>query len=96
MTSPPARFVMPRLFISDSHDSREHEDRVLALANRLREDGIDTVIDQYDLATPDGSTIWAEREIRKADFIAPVCTGTYLGALNGEMSLARAEVFSGN
>ena len=31
----------PRVFISYSHDSREHEDEVLGLAARLRRDGID-------------------------------------------------------
>ena len=61
---------MHRLFISYSHDSREHEDRVLALADRLRTDGIDALVDQYDLAPSDGWAMWADREIRKADFIA--------------------------
>jgi hypothetical protein len=37
----------PRVFISYSHDSAAHEDRVLALANRLRGDGVDATIDQY-------------------------------------------------
>ncbi|MCP4656050.1 MAG: hypothetical protein GY856_11605, partial [bacterium] len=31
----------PRVFLSYSHDSDEHRDRVLALADRLRADGID-------------------------------------------------------
>ena len=30
----------PRVFISYSHDSDEHRERVLALANRLRSDGV--------------------------------------------------------
>jgi hypothetical protein len=32
---------IPRLFISYSHDSREHQDRVRGLADRLRANGID-------------------------------------------------------
>ncbi|WP_309729655.1 SEFIR domain-containing protein [Chamaesiphon sp. OTE_75_metabat_556] len=36
-----------KVFISYSHDSQTHEDRVLALADQLRDDGIDCNIDQY-------------------------------------------------
>jgi SEFIR domain len=36
-----------KVFISYRHDSQTHEDRVLALADRLRDDGIDCNIDQY-------------------------------------------------
>jgi len=38
----------PVVFISYSHDSAEHADRVLALSNRLHEDGIDCILDQYE------------------------------------------------
>ena len=38
----------PKVFISYSHDSQEHKDRVLSLADRLRSDGIDCNIDQYE------------------------------------------------
>jgi hypothetical protein len=37
----------PKVFISYTHDSNEHADRVLDLANRLRRDGIDADVDQY-------------------------------------------------
>ncbi len=36
-----------KLFISYSHDSEKHADRVLALADQLIDDGIDCVLDQY-------------------------------------------------
>jgi hypothetical protein len=73
----------PRLFISYSHDSAEHEDRVLALADRLRDDGIDALIDQYETAPPDGWPMWMDREIQRADFVAMVCTETYLRRVEG-------------
>ena len=44
-TNPPAATC--RVFISYSHDSAEHTSRVLALANRLRNDGIESWIDRY-------------------------------------------------
>jgi hypothetical protein len=35
----------PRVFISYSHDSEAHRERVLALSERLRADGIDADLD---------------------------------------------------
>jgi Sulfatase-modifying factor enzyme 1/TIR domain len=74
----------PRVFISYSHDSDEHRDRVLGLADRLRADGIDAMIDQYIQSPPEGWTTWCEGEIRKASFVPMVCTETYLRRVNGE------------
>jgi HEAT repeat protein len=67
----------PRVFISYSHDSPEHQDRVLALADRLRADGIDTSIDQYEQSPLEGWPYWCEAEIDKADFVLVICTATY-------------------
>jgi DNA polymerase III delta prime subunit len=83
MASPVPGKTAPRLFISYSHDSREHEDRVRAIADRLREDGIDAIIDQYDTAPSAGWPMWMDREIQKADFVALVCTETYLKRVEG-------------
>ena len=38
----------PKVFVSYSHDTVEHQERVLGLADRLRADGIDAEIDQYN------------------------------------------------
>lgn len=67
----------PRIFISYSHDSPEHQDRVLALADRLRANGIDAEIDQYEQSPAEGWPDWCEAEIDKADFVLVVCTPTY-------------------
>jgi len=48
----------PRIFLSYSHDSDEHRERVLALADRLRADGIDAHLDQYELAPAQGWPNW--------------------------------------
>jgi tetratricopeptide (TPR) repeat protein len=66
-----------RVFISYSHDSQEHMDRVLALSDRLRADGIDCIIDQYETSPPDGWPRWCDRQIEGADFVLVVCTETY-------------------
>ncbi|MCP3964217.1 MAG: hypothetical protein GY719_40825 [bacterium] len=36
----------PRVFLSYTHDSPEHVERVLGLANRLRGEGVDANLDQ--------------------------------------------------
>jgi hypothetical protein len=38
----------PKVFISYSHDSPAHEAKVLALANRLRRNGVDAIVEQYE------------------------------------------------
>jgi len=57
---------------------------VLELADRLRADGIDASIDQYEPSPPQGWPAWCEAEIREADFVLMVCTETYLRRLNRE------------
>ena len=54
----------PIVFISYSHDSPEHADRVLALSDHLRADGIDCILDQYEDSPPEGFPRWMDRQIR--------------------------------
>lgn len=51
---------------------------MLALATRLRTEGISAMIDQYQIAPPEGWPLWMERQIRDAKFVLLVCTETYL------------------
>ena len=67
----------PIVFISYSHDSTEHADRVLALSDQLRADGIDCILDQYEDSPPEGFPRWMDRHIRAADFVLMICTPTY-------------------
>jgi SEFIR domain len=76
--------VSPRVFISYSHDGPEHEERVLSLADRLREDGIDAEIDQYVQAPAEGWAAWCERQIKVAKFVLMVCTETYHRRVSGD------------
>ena len=67
----------PRVFISYSHDSPEHLDHVLELSDRLRIDGIDCRIDQYEESPPDGWPRWMITQIEDAEFVLVVCTENY-------------------
>ena len=70
----------PRVFVSYAHDpdNPAHADRVLALADALRADDIDAVLDQYDPNPAEGWPQWMERNLDAADFVLLVCTPAYL------------------
>ena len=72
------------VFISYSHDSEEHIWRVLDLSNRLRSDGIDCVLDQYETSPPEGWPRWMDRKIRDSQFVLMVCTETYYKRVMGD------------
>jgi hypothetical protein len=73
-----------KVFLSYSHDSAEHKRRVLAFANRLRRDGIDATLDQYEAQPDEGWPLWAEKQIRDADYTLMICTHNYLGRVMKE------------
>lgn len=70
----------PRVFISYSHDSPEHAERVLALARQLRGDGIDARFDRFvadsPQGPPEGWPHWCAEQILAADVTLLVCTAT--------------------
>jgi TIR domain len=69
---------MPRVLISYSRDSDEHAERMLALSDRLRADGVDCRIDQYVTdGPPQGWPLWMDEEIDAADAILVVFTKRY-------------------
>ena len=76
---------MCKVFISYSHDSQLHRDFVRGLADRLRTDGLDCLIDQYvNGSPPEGWQRWMENQLEAADFVLLVCTPTYLKRYRGE------------
>ncbi len=76
---------IPQLvFLSYSHDSRAHMDRVLELADRLRRDGVDADLDQYEPSPAEGWPRWSIDRVKEADFVLVVCTETYRRRFDGE------------
>ncbi len=80
-----------KVFISYSHDSEEHLNRVLALSDRLRGDGIDCHIDRYEDSPPQGWPRWCEKQVRDADFVLVACTEIYLRRFRGEEEHGRGQ-----
>ena len=75
----------PNVFISYSHDSLHQKQRVLELANRLRADGIEAIIDQYEQTPIEGWPLWVEKRLGAADFVLIVCTEKYRELLEGSV-----------
>src|SRR5258706_118310 len=69
-----------KVFISYSHDSPEHSERVLQFSNALRTHGIDTELDRYQVRPPKGWPYWCEEQLRpeNSEFVLMICTETYL------------------
>ena len=57
---------------------------MLALSDRLRREGIDAILDQYESFPPQGWIQWMKQHVLHARFILVVCTETYCRRANGE------------
>jgi hypothetical protein len=68
-----SKAIPEEVFISYSHDSVEHVERVLQLSNRLRSEGVDCALDQYEESPPEGWPRWMDKKIRDAQYVLLVC-----------------------
>jgi hypothetical protein len=68
---------MATAFISYSWDSEQHREWVLALATRLRGDGVETVLDQWHVVPGDQLPAFMEKAVRESDHVLIVCTPRY-------------------
>ncbi|CAH1250229.1 Hypp8819 [Branchiostoma lanceolatum] len=89
-----------RVFISYSQDPHNNTDpsqrdadiqlqrtRVKSLADELRRNGVDCMIDQYaEYNPPDMWTTWMQNQIVQADYVLMVCTPHYLECITGQKS----------
>ena len=74
--------AIPKAFISYSHDSQEHKKWVLDFATRLRNNGVDAILDQWDLKPGDDLPHFMERGLASADRVLMVCTERYVEKAN--------------
>ena len=72
----------PKVFISYSHDSPEHRRWVSELGAKLRHNGVDAILDQWDLGPGDDVTRFMERGITDSDRVLVVCTDQYVRKAN--------------
>jgi len=67
----------PKVFLSYSWDSDLHRKWVRELAERLRSDGADVILDQWHLAPGDRLATFMESSVRESDLVIIVCTSEY-------------------
>ena len=97
-----AEQIKPTVFISYSWDNKEHEEWVVNLAIKLCDNGVDVILDKWDLERL-GSPIphFMENAISKSDRVICVMTPNYKkktdnlsGGVGYEYSIISAEIFS--
>ena len=66
----------PKVFISYAHDSQEHKKWVLDLATMLRNNGVDAIIDQWELRPGDDLSLINELNYI-IDTLIAARTGSY-------------------
>ena len=72
----------PKVFISYSHDSSEHRRWVSELGAKLRDNGVDAILDQWDLGPGADVTQFMERGIIDSDRVLVICTDQYVRKAN--------------
>ena len=72
-----------KVFISYSWTSDEYISSVLQLAKDLRHDGVDVILDQWDLKTGQDRFQFMEQSIVKADKVLILCDHAYADKANG-------------
>jgi hypothetical protein len=73
---------VPKVFVSYSHDSQNHKKWVLDLATRLRNSGVDAIIDQWELKPGDDIPHFMEAYLSTSDYVLMICTNRYVEKAN--------------
>lgn len=68
----------PKVFISYSHDSSEHKRWVTEFASKLVKNGVDVLLDQWDLNLGDDIPKFMEKSVKDADRVLMICTEPYV------------------
>ena len=90
----------PKCFISCSWDNDAHEEWVRNLAEHLRSNSVDVLLDQWDLRPGSDFPSYMETSIRESDFVILVCTPDFarkanagIGGVGYEKSIVTGEIF---
>ncbi len=72
----------PGVFISYSHDSEEHKNWVLQLATRLRSNGVNVILDRWNLKLGNDLPYFMEQGLSKSHRVICVCSDKYVKKAN--------------
>lgn len=73
---------VPRVFASYSHDDEAHKQWVLTLADRLVRNGVDVILDQWDLRLGGDLARFMEVGLTDTDRVLAVCSANYVRKAN--------------
>lgn len=73
---------VPKVFISYSHDSPEHKKWTANLSSELVDNGVDVILDQWDLGLGDDVPKFMEKSVSEADRVLMICTEAYVRKAN--------------
>lgn len=92
----------PKVFISYAWDSDNFNALVRGLAARLRNNGVESIIDQWAVHPGDQLPLFMEQSIRESDFTLVICTPKYksksdsrIGGVGYEGDIITAEITTG-
>jgi hypothetical protein len=92
----------PKCFISYSWDTPQHEVWVLELAKKLRGNGVEALLDKFELKLGYDLAQFMERSVRESDFVLLVCTPKFAekadgghGGVGYEKQIVTGEIFNG-
>lgn len=75
--------MVPKVFISYAWETEGHRAWVKNLADKLLSDGIEAILDQYDVNPGDRLPQFMEQSVSAADYVLIVCTPTYKRKADG-------------
>lgn len=79
MTTPT---IEPVVFISYTHDNEDHKGWVLQLATRLRLNGVNVILDQWNLKLGSDLASYMERGLSQSQRVICVCSETFVKKAN--------------
>jgi len=74
--------LVPKCFISYSHDNEDHKEWVLNLASRLVANGVDVILDQWDLRLGGDLPSFMEGGLTDVDRVICICSEAYVSKAN--------------
>ncbi|WP_438847883.1 toll/interleukin-1 receptor domain-containing protein [Anaerocaecibacter muris] len=74
--------LQKKIFISYSHDSQEHKDKVLKLASLLYSHGAEVFFDQFNLQYGNDLPLFMEQGLTKSDYVLIICSDLYTKKAN--------------
>lgn len=74
--------TIPKVFISYSHDDQAHKQWVLEFTQRLRNKGVDAILDQFRVNLGEDLGSFMENSVANSDRIIMICTNRYVARAN--------------